>query len=321
MKLQLDENTFNAYLNEAINEELGEGIGTKVGQGLANMGQKILNRAAKKSAPRVVGHAPRTKSPFKFSANAKNAKNARLSLRSFRKGQPLEMSVQGSHNPAFNGKKFWVKKVDGKVRFFSDPSCKEEYLLTTEKGGFGAAARSSWNSELSHMKNILNSARRNMAGTALAGTAAGLGINAMSHKNDPWNADQGEGAEGGNGQGEGGNNGWDGTFPWDNIEPRWTPRQPRKAAPVQNQQPAQAQRQEMEQLPAVNTNINVSREAQAYMQGQEATRQANNQAATDKAMAQQLQQSQQQGQQKKKGWDVSLVGPEGQPGLWLNQNK
>ena len=241
MKLKLNENTLNAYINEAIEQEINEGGWNKI----ANFATRKAGEAAAKKtttkAARVVGHAPRTKTPFNFASNIKNAKGARLALRDFKNGKPLEMSVQGSKNASYNGQKFWVKKVDGKVRFFSDPSCKAEYLLTTEKGGLGAAARSSWNSELSHMKNVLNSARRNMAGTlgvaGAFGAGYGLGTNGEGGQKDPnapWNDNNGEN------QGNENKGGFDGTFPWDNTEPRWTPKptpkpvQPSpKPAPVQ----------------------------------------------------------------------------------------
>ena len=258
MKLKLNENTLNVYINEAVKQEINEGGWDK----LANFAaKKAAGKAAKKAAskaPRIVGHAPRTKAPFNFARNVKNAKNARLSLKDFKNGKPLEMTVQGSKNASYNGQKFWVKKVDGKVRFFSDPSCKAEYLLTTEKGGLGAAARSSWNSELSHMKNLLNSARRNAAGTLAAtgafGAGYGLGRNGKDGQKDPnapWN--DGVDDNGGNGGDNGsGDNGWDGAFPWDDVQPRWTPRpKPRTAQP----KPTQSQSNEPQNPRVIDTPL------------------------------------------------------------------
>lgn len=229
MKLQLNEHTLNAYINEAFEQEINEGMWDRLARVAT---KKATAQTAKKTAPRVVGKAPRTKTPFNFVGNTKNAKGARLALRDFKNGKPLEMTVQGSKNASLNGKKFWVKKVDGKVRFFSGPECKAEQILTTEKGGLGAAARSSWNSELSHMKNILNSARRNMLGTGLvAGMGTGWAIDHAknsSHPDDPWNAGSGDPGANGNNEDGGTNPGWDGTFPWDNTEPQWAPPRQRK---------------------------------------------------------------------------------------------
>ena len=204
----MNDEALNAYINEAIRQELDEDLKTKAGQWLANWGQKLIN----KTAPRVVGKTGgRTSTTFLKNINI--AKNCRLNLRDLRRGKVVEFTDK-------NGTKFYGKKLNGKIEFFTDSSCKT-------KAGKSLAA--SGRKQIKNMEGVLRSARRNMAGVTAAGAAAiglanGGGSGAGVNPDAPWNAPENGGDNGGGNSG----GGFDGSFPWDNIRPIMTPRPPRK---------------------------------------------------------------------------------------------
>jgi len=253
----LKEETLNAYINEAIKQELEEGLFTKAGTKAAT---KAATKSAAKQSARKLGQAAggdaarmsRTKTPLKFAKNTKTAKNARLGLRDFRRGKAVEGKVGNTS--------YFARQENGVTKFYSDAACKNE--ITDPK--LLKSVKSSWNSIVSHAKNVRNSARRNMLGTAAAaGLGAGWAIDHNAHKNDPWNGTP-DGQSGDNGDGNRNNGGnWDGSFPWDNTKPNWTPRQPKNPAPAtptgatQPTKPTQPERPKFEPLPAVNTQLNL----------------------------------------------------------------
>lgn len=235
MKLQLNEETLNAYITEAIRQEVNEaGAGA-----IRKLGQAAGGEFSKMA---------RKKTPFNFIKNTKVAKNARLGLRDFRRGKAIEGKIgKGS----FKGNSYFVRNEGGVTKFYQDAACTKPIT----DPGMLKSAKSSWRSLTSHAKNVRNSARRNMAGTAAVaglGTAAALGGRG-GHEDDPWN----EPEPGNTPEPTAPDNGG---FPWDDTEPVWTPR-PNRPAPQPVQEPTapaeQPQRQPMEPLQPVTPPANL----------------------------------------------------------------
>ena len=227
MKLQLNESTLNAYINEAIRQELNEGLFSK----------------GTSSAVRAIGHSPITK---KFFGRIKDAKSARKFIMGLRRGKVVGGTVEsGTGAKGLN----WFTK-DGKT-FFRDAACKQQITNPAEL----RAVSGSFKGHYTAAANLFNSAQRNMLGTGLAaGLGTGWAIDHAkhsSHPDDPWNDDVADPGANDNAHDETGGNdgGFDGTFPWDNTDPAWTPRPTRNPQP----QPGQAQvkpEQEEPQQPA-----------------------------------------------------------------------
>ena len=227
MKLQLNESTLNAYINEAIRQELNEGLFSKG-----------------TTAVRTIGHSPITK---KFFGRIKDAKSARKFIMGLRRGKVVSGTVEsGKGAKGLN----WFTK-DGKT-FFKDAACKQQITDPAEL----RAVSGSFKGHYTAAANLFNSAQRNMLGTA---AVAGLGTGwAVDHANNNSNSDdQQNEPEGGNGgqnddnQGEGQGGG----FPWDNTEPVFTPRPPRTTNPnpggntnTPEQEPAAPERPKLEPL-------------------------------------------------------------------------
>ena len=162
MKLQLDENTFNAYLNEAIKRELNEAGWTKLGM---KGGQKAASKTAGKTSARVITHSPITK---KFFGNIKDAKSARKFIMGLKRGKVVSGTVEGGKGA--KGLQWFTK--DGK-KFFTDAACTNQI---TDPKKLGAVTRS-FNGHYTAAANLFNSAQRNMLGTSLVtGLGAGWAI-------------------------------------------------------------------------------------------------------------------------------------------------
>ena len=245
MKLQLDENTFNTYLNEAVKRELNEAGWIKLGTKGA---QKAASKAAGKTSARVITHSPITK---KFFGNIKDAKSARKFIMGLKRGKVVSGTVEGGKGA--KGLQWFTK--DGK-KFFTDAACTNQI---TDPKKLGAVTRS-FNGHYTAAANLFNSAQRNMLGTSLvAGMGAGWAIDHAKnrHQDDPWNNGEDD-ADNENDEGEE-TNPWDGAFPWDDTEPVWTPK-PTRTAPKPVQQPTapqQPQRQPIEPIQAVQPPVNM----------------------------------------------------------------
>lgn len=246
MKLQLNEETLNAYINEAIRQELDENLWQRAadffGKKASNSLAKKAAKEAGKKAPRKLGRAAgdeftkagRTKHPFNFRKNVKTARNTRLSLKNYEKGLPVEVKVGKGSN---KGTSYFVKKENGVTKYFKDAECTTE--ITDPK--VLKSVRASWRTQYNHAKNLLNSARRNMIGTAGVGAlGAGWALSGGdSHKDDPWNAGAEENS-GPDGRPVGGS---EGPFPWDAtpvpVLPTPKPSTPATPAPVVSTPPSE----------------------------------------------------------------------------------
>jgi len=222
MKLQLDENTLNAYINEAIRQEINEGVWNRIANFATRRAAGAAQRAAAKNAPRVITHSPITK---KFFGRIKDAKSARKFIMGLRRGKVVSGTVEAGKGA--KGLQWFTK--DGK-KFFTDAACTQQI---TDPKKLGAVTRS-FNGHYTAAANLLNSAQRNMLGTGLvAGMGAGWAIDHNAHKDDPWNATE---PEPGNENVPDDNGGFNGEFPWDNTTPEWSPR-PRRRTPNPNPNP------------------------------------------------------------------------------------
>ena len=243
MKLQLNENTLNAYINEAIRQEINEGIGQKV---LLKGAQKAATKQAGKTGARAITHSPLTK---KFFGNIKDAKSARKFIMGLKRGKVVSGTVESGNGA--RGVKWFTK--DGKT-FFKDAACKQQITDAKEL----RAVRGSFKGHYTAAANLFNSAQRNMLGTAaVAGLGTGWAIDHAKHSSrpdDPWNEpidDQdNDGSE---------ESAQDNGFPWDNTEPQWTPKPTRKPQPQPQpaqEEPQQPERRSVEPLQPVST-INI----------------------------------------------------------------
>jgi hypothetical protein len=131
------------------------------------------------------------------------------------------------------------------VEFFVKDPATQKWVKATGKDL--SLAKQSFSHHLTNASNLLNSAQRNMLGTSLAaGLGTGWAIDHAKHSSrpdDPWNEPI---VQDNNGQGNdetGGNDGgFDGTFPWDNTTPNWTPRRPKTPTPAAEGTPAEPER-------------------------------------------------------------------------------
>lgn len=134
----------------------------------------------------------------------------------------------------------------------------------------------------------LNQAKagKTLARTATGAAVAGLGAGYLAGRsrnggqdpNAPWNDENNDPGMNDDVQNDTGGNeinggGFDGTFPWDNIEPQWAPRRPRPQVqqptqPVQPQQPAQPARTRIEPLARVQAPANLPTGAVSNRAGQ-----------------------------------------------------
>lgn len=203
MKLQLNEHTLNAYINEAIRQELDENWITRTGQKVASKVGKGLKGAAKgtKNYVKALG------------GNKKSVKSLESELGKLKKELDdvvkQQKSLWGTENSGMAGHEL-VKKERG--------------LRAAIQRGERALAQAKAGKTLA----------RTATGTAAAGFGAGYlaGRTGRGGQNPdaPWNDGISDpGMDDGNQGNSGGNDGgFDGTFPWDNTEPQWAPPRQRK---------------------------------------------------------------------------------------------
>ena len=232
MKLQLDEQTLNAYINEAIKQELGEldeGIWNRVA---SFAGKKVADKAAK-SAGKVAAR----KATAKASRDAA-AKGSRTLVGASRKAGVAARDVNRYNKALIRAGKVDAKEVkqlrnlqklqrQGKL---TPEQTKELRKLESRLSGKG------FYTNRADAQALLRARGQQAAiagGAAALGGAYALGRGTANNDPDaPWN----DGQDGGNE-----NDGWDGTFPWDNTDPEWTPRPTRNPQPAPTQTPEPAQ--------------------------------------------------------------------------------
>ena len=207
MKLQLNERTLNAYINEAIRQELNEALAPK-----------------STSLVRTIEHSPITK---KFFGRIKDAKSARKFIMGLRRGKVVSGTVEsGKGAKGLN----WFTK-DGKT-FFRDAACKQQITNPAEL----RAVSGSFKGHYTAAANLFNSAQRNMLGTAaVAGLGTGWAIDHnrnSSNPDDPWNGPDEPEEDNGGGDRNFPDNGWNGPFPWDDTDPVYPPSPQPQPAPA-----------------------------------------------------------------------------------------
>ena len=237
MKLQLNETTLNAYINEAIKQEINEagllsGIGKvagEAGKGIAK-GAKGVAKGSKNYVKALTGNRGVVKNVANEMDNILRNPEYQNLFREF----GFDSVDQLPKNVRKNPKKLlqFVKDMQKKNTAVHD-AWKANRNMVFNKD-LGAQGNSLVNLERDLTKAI-NGTKLARIGTAAAagGLGAGylLGRNGKSGQKDPdapWNPPvDGNGDNGGNGDG------WDGAFPWDDVQPRWTPK-PKKKQPQPN---------------------------------------------------------------------------------------
>lgn len=246
MKLQLNESTLNAYINEAVKQEINEGGWDK----LASFAGKKAARAAAKKAGKTVakksgeafGSLGKSKGPLAFKHNSERVQTARKALRGANSETGSKFTTGASRKVMDGGKlEYIVKKEGGEIKYLAKdgktPLTGDQ--LNLAKNNF--RMRSAQYKDIRKMGNL----NRGIALTAVAG-GVGTAIAASGSRNPdaPWNDTPA--------QGEPDNNkdsGFDGTFPWDNTDPAWTPK------PTRNPQPQPGQTQDKAEPAAEETPV------------------------------------------------------------------
>ena len=258
MKLQLNENTLNAYINEAIRQELNEDYKGKLAKFFTNIGKKLGDRAAKKSAPAVqksgeaFGNLGKSNGPLAFKHNSERVQATRKALRGANSKSGAKFTT-GVSKKTMNGEKleYVVKKQDGKIQYFAKDG------KTPLAGNQLNLARDNFRKRSAQYKDIrkMGNLNRGIALTAVAG-GVGTAIAASGSRNPdaPWNDTPTQGKPNNNQS-----SGFDGTFPWDNTTPNWTPRRPKPTTPTPSPEetPAQPERPKIEPLVPVQTPANI----------------------------------------------------------------
>ena len=240
--MQLDENTFNAYLNEAVKRELNEAGWLpflKAGQKAAtkSAGKKAATTTAKKAAPVVqksgeaFGNLGKSKGALGFRANSKRVGNARAGLRGAGSERGARF-VTGNASKTMGG-----QKLEYVVKTVKDDKTGKKVLQFLDKDGNKLTgeqlklARSNFRLRSQQFKDIrkMGNLNRGIALTAIAGgvgTAVAASHSRSQNPDAPWNdtpGDENDGADEG---------GFDGTFPWDDTTPSWTPKPAPRTAPT-----------------------------------------------------------------------------------------
>ena len=275
MKVQLNEETFSLYLNEAIRQELSEGassIGSKA-HGLLQRGAKWLGKllgkggddvtkAIAKNGDDAFKALGKSKGAFHFVDNAERVQTARRAMRAVNDGSGALFKVKGTKGA--EGLEYVAKKVKGK-----DGKYVIDYFDKTGKTRLTGTMRQSARRHFKGYQEMIRKGNLNRLGVAAtAGAGAGGYILGRNHGNGsaedaspdaPWNYDAGDDMGGGSGPGAGG-------FPWDDVTPRPTPRRPRPSAPAKSEptkvdepeqpNPEQPKREPMQPL-TPPTNIQV----------------------------------------------------------------
>ena len=231
MKLQLNEKTLNAYINEAIKQEMNEGW-EKLGK-FGGKAKNILKGTTKgvKNYGKALG------------GNKKAIKKANSKISDIDTELKKIHSAQDANIKAQANVPDWDKNLRDKLGKEGWSLVDQERALTKGKNA---------------LTTKLNQAKagKTLARTATGAAVAGLGAGYLAGRsrnggqdpNAPWNDENNDPGMNDDVQNDTGGNeinggGFDGTFPWDNIEPQWAPRRPRPQVqqptqPVQPQQPA-----------------------------------------------------------------------------------
>lgn len=204
MKLQLNEQTLNAYINEAIEQEINEG-------GLLKAIGKGIGKAAKGVAKGTKGAARGTKKYAKaLTGNRSAVKKSEKMLKSLKDElaavEKEQKAIWGTPNSGARGHELATRRNTLVRRINS-----VEASLAKAKAG----------------KTLARTATAAAAGGLGAGYLAGRSGRGGQNPDAPWN----DTPEGDGGQTPG-NGGFDGTFPWDNTEPNWAPRNPKPSTPA-----------------------------------------------------------------------------------------
>lgn len=217
MKLQLNESTLNAYINEAIKQELDE-----------NWLTRIATKVGSKAGKAVKGAARGTKAYAKaLGGNKKAVQKSEKMLKSLKDElaavEKEQKAIWGTANSGARGHELATRRNTLVRRIKS-----VESSLAKAKAGKTLA--------------------RTATGTAAAGFGAGY-LAGRSGKNGqnpdaPWNDGVADPGMDGDAQDETGGNdgGFDGIFPWDNTTPNWTPRRPKTPTPAAGETPAEPER-------------------------------------------------------------------------------
>lgn len=191
MKLQLDENTLNAYINEAIQQELNENYRVN----FEKLGEPELQ---------VI-------------------KNHKAARRRLERGAYNRMSLISTRK---------LRKVLNDMGYSDDQI----------RAGLNNGAIEVGNGVDNSFRPYQNIYRQNRKDARL-----------RSRMNMPI-ADNGQDSQG---KQENQAEAWDGSFPWDNTTPVWTPRKPKTQAPAPEEAPAQPERQKLEPLAPVQAPANM----------------------------------------------------------------
>lgn len=224
MKLQLNEDTLNAYINEAIRQELDE-----------NWLSKLATKVGSKVGKAVKGAARGTKTYAKaLGGNKKAVQKSEKMLKSLKDElaavEKEQKAIWGTANSGARGQELATRRNTLVRRIKS-----VESSLAKAKAGKTLA--------------------RTATGTAAAGFSAGY-LAGRSGKNGqnpdaPWNDGIADPGMNDDAQDEtsGNGGGFDGTFPWDNTDPAWTPK------PTRNPQPQPGQTQDKAEPAAEETPV------------------------------------------------------------------
>lgn len=264
MKLQLNERTLNAYINEAIRQEINEGVVDKVAGKLAGKSsQRTLGKMTRNGAKKFVGNLSgrRVKNAESLLDAAK--KTADDATKAAQEAEKELKNLQKLKNQNLKQHRAWSAQ-QGPGRHYNqelgdagEALDKQIKNATTKLNKANKAAQDAQKRVTTLTNNLGNkrvaqTATRWGTGAAAAGFGAGY-LAGRSRKNGqnpdaPWNdgiADPGM-DDGGFDDNGGNDGGFDGTFPWDNIDPAWTPRPTRNPQP----QPGQAQVDPAQEEPA-----------------------------------------------------------------------
>lgn len=217
MKLQLNEDTLNAYINEAIKQELDENWLTRTATKVGTKAGKAVKGAAKGTKNYVKALGGNKKAVQKSEKMLKSLKDELAAV------EKEQKAIWGTANSGARGHELATRRNTLVRRIKS-----VESSLAKAKAGKTLA--------------------RTATGTAAAGFGAGY-LAGRSGKNGqnpdaPWNdgvADPGMNDDAQD-ETDGNGGGFDGTFPWDDTTPNWTPRRPKTPAPAAEGTPAEPER-------------------------------------------------------------------------------
>lgn len=241
MKLQLNEDTLNAYINEAIKQELNEGVWSR----LANFfGEKAAKQAAKQAEKLPILKKAAAASRQKAAGGSKtlvgksiNTGKAARDVSKYNKALVKSGKVKPEEVKELNN----LQKLKRQGKLTPEQS---KRLTSLEHSLSGRGYLTSRAEAIALRRGIGQQAA--IAGVAGAvGGAYALGNHHGKNNPDaPWNDGVADPGMNGDAQDETGGNdgGFDGTFPWDDTTPNWTPRRPKTPAPAAEGTPAEPER-------------------------------------------------------------------------------